>query len=218
MATVSDPQAQSQPQVAPSGSAMTGSGWVPANPAPLGLFGFGLTTAVLSFINANLVGTAPATFPLVLGMAIGFGGLGQLIAGLWEFRTGNTFGAVAFCSYGGFWLSWFFLVNFDVAKLPPTGVNSALGLYLIAWGVFTACLFLCTFASARALQLLFLLLAATFIVLGIGQSGAHTTIIHIGGFIGIATAAVAVYTATAEVQKAVYGHSLFPIGEPAPRS
>jgi succinate-acetate transporter protein len=216
MATVSDPQTQPRTAASPSASAM--QGWVPANPAPLGLFGFGITTAVLSFINANLVGTAPATYPLVLGLAIAFGGLAQLLAGMWEFRSGNAFGAVAFSSFGAFWISFFFLVNFDVAKIATPEVNSALGLWLIAWGVFTACLFLCTFASPRSVQLLFLLLTATFIVLGIGQSGGHTTTIHIGGYIGIATAVVAVYTATAELMKGVYGHSMLPIGEPAPRT
>ena len=75
-----------------------GAGWLPANPAPLGLMGFGLTTLVLSFVNANLIGGGPASFPIVLGMALAFGGICQLLAGMWEFRTGNTFGAVAFSS------------------------------------------------------------------------------------------------------------------------
>jgi succinate-acetate transporter protein len=217
MATVSDPQAQPRAAAAPSGSAMSG-GWSPANPAPLGLFGFGITTAVLSFINANLIGGGPTTYPVVLGLAFAFGGLAQLLAGMWEFRAGNGFGAVAFSSFGAFWISFYFLINFDVAKIPTHELNAALGLWLIAWGVFTGCLFLCSFASARALQLLFLLLTATFILLGIGQNGGHTTVIHIGGYVGIATAVVAVYIATAELMKGVYGHSMLPIGEPAPHS
>lgn len=216
MATVSDPQAQPRAAATPTASAM--QGWTPANPAPLGLFGFGITTAVLSFVNANIVGGGAATYPITLGLAIAFGGLAQLFAGMWEFRAGNAFGAVAFSSFGAFWISFFVLVSFNVAQLPPGEVNSALGLYLYAWGAFTGCLFLCTFASARAIQLLFLLLTATFILLGIGQTGAHTTITHIGGYVGIATAAVAVYTATAELMKGVYGHSMLPIGEPVPRS
>ncbi len=217
MATVSDPQVQPRTAASPSGSAMQG-GWTPANPAPLGLFGFGITTAVLSFVNANIVGGGPATYPITLGLAIAFGGLAQLLAGMWEFRAGNGFGAVAFSSFGAFWISFFVLVSFNVSQLPATEVNSALGLYLIAWGAFTACLFLCTFASARAIQLLFLLLTVTFVLLGIGQTGSHTTITHIGGYVGIATAAVAVYIATADLMKGVYGHSMLPIGEPAPRT
>ncbi len=218
MATVSDPQAQAQVQAGARPAASAMQGWTPANPAPLGLFGFGITTAVLSFVNANIVGGGAASYPIALGLAIAFGGIAQLFAGMWEFRSGNAFGAVAFSSFGAFWISFFVLVSFNVAQLPAGEVNSALGLYLYAWGVFTACLFLCSFASARAVQLLFLLLTATFVLLGIGQTGAHTTVTHIGGYVGIATAAVAVYIATAELMKGVYGHSMLPIGEPAPRS
>jgi uncharacterized protein len=189
-----------------------GAGWLPANPAPLGLMGFGLTTLVLSFVNANIVGGGPASFPIVLGMAVAFGGTAQLLAGMWEFRTGNTFGAVAFTSYGAFWISFFFLVSFNVAQLPPKEIDAALGLYLWMWGIFTGCLFLCTFASPRALQLLFLLLAVTFILLGIGNSGASSSMVHAGGYFGIATGAVALYIATADIMQAVYKRSVLPVG------
>jgi succinate-acetate transporter protein len=185
---------------------------VPSNPAPLGLAGFGITTLVLSVINANLVG-AGAT-PVVLGLAFAFGGLAQLLAGMWEFRTGNTFGAVAFSSYGAFWISFFFLVTFDAAKIAPASeAGPAVGLYLWAWGIFTGLLFLCTFASSRALQLLFLLLTVTFILLGIGNSGGTSSMVHAGGYFGIATAAVALYIFTADVMKATYGRSVLPLGE-----
>jgi succinate-acetate transporter protein len=190
----------------------TMTGWIPANPAPLGLMGFGITTLVLSFVNANLIGGGPATFPIVLGLAIAFGGTAQLLAGMWEFRTGNTFGAVAFTSYGAFWISFFFLVSFNVAQLPKTEVLSALGLYLWMWGIFTGLLFLCTFASPKALSLLFLLLTITFILLGIGNSGDSSNMIHAGGFFGIATGAVALYIATADIMQAVYKRSVLPVG------
>jgi succinate-acetate transporter protein len=190
----------------------TMTGWIPANPAPLGLMGFGLTTLVLSFVNANLVGGGPASFPIVLGLAIAFGGMGQVLAGMWEFRTGNTFGAVAFTSYGAFWISFFFLVSFNVAELPKTEVLSALGLYLWMWGIFTGLMFLCTFASPKALSLLFLLLTITFILLGIGNSGDSSNMIHAGGFFGIATGAVALYIATADIMQAVYKRSVLPVG------
>ena len=189
-----------------------GAGWLPANPAPLGLSGFGLTTLVLSFVNANIVGGGPATFPIVLGMAIAFGGVAQLFAGMWEFRTGNTFGAVAFSSFGAFWISFFFLVSFNVAQLPKAEIGSALGLYLWMWGIFTGMLFLCTFASPRALQLLFLLLTVTFILLGIGNSGDSSSMIHAGGYVGIATGAVALYIACADIMQAVYKRSVLPVG------
>jgi len=189
----------------------TVAGWVPANPAPLGLMGFGITTLVLSVINANLVG-AGAT-PMVLSLAFAYGGLAQLLAGMWEFRTGNTFGAVAFTSFGAFWISYFFLVTFDAAKIAPAGeVGSAIGLYLWAWGIFTAMLFLCTFASPKALSLLFLLLTVTFILLGIGASGGSTNMTHAGGWCGIATAIVALYIATADIMQAVYKRSVLPVG------
>jgi succinate-acetate transporter protein len=168
---------------------------------------------VLSVVNANWVGGGPATFPVVLGMAFAFGGLAQLLAGMWEFRTGNTFGAVAFTSYGAFWLSFYFLVSFNVAELPKTEIASALGLYLWAWGIFTGLLFLCTFASSRALQLLFLLLTVTFILLGIGNSGGTSSMVHAGGYFGLATAAVALYIMTADIMKAVYKRSVLPLGE-----
>jgi succinate-acetate transporter protein len=188
------------------------TGWIPANPAPLGLMGFGITTLVLSFVNANIVGGGPASFPIVLGLAIAFGGTAQLLAGMWEFRTGNTFGAVAFTSYGAFWISFFFLVSFNVGELPKTEVLSALGLYLWMWGIFTGLLFLCTFASPKALSLLFLLLTITFILLGIGNSGDSSNMIHAGGFFGIATGAVALYIATADIMQAVYKRSVLPVG------
>lgn len=189
-----------------------GAGWLPANPAPLGLSGFGLTTLVLSFVNANIVGGGPGSFPIVLGLALAYGGVTQLLAGMWEFRTGNTFGAVAFSSYGAFWISFFFLVSFNVAELPKTEILSLLGLYLWMWGIFTGMLFLCTFASPRALQLLFLLLTVTFILLGIGNSGNSSGMIHAGGYVGIATGAVALYIACADIMQAVYKRSVLPVG------
>jgi succinate-acetate transporter protein len=191
------------------------TGWVPANPAPLGLMGFGVTTAVLSFVNANIVGGGAASFPIVLGLAMAFGGVVQLLAGMWEFRTGNTFGAVAFSSYGAFWISFFILVSFNVSSLvsgDAKEVASLLGLYLWIWGIFTGILFLCTFASPRALQLLFLLLTITFILLGIGNSGGSSSMVHAGGYFGIATAAVAMYIAAADIMQAVYKRAVLPVG------
>jgi uncharacterized protein len=213
MATISDPRVGppgAPPEPAPAGSSMTG--WMPANPAPLGLSGFGITTLVLSLINSNLVGNGAT--PVVLGLAFAFGGLAQLLAGMWEFRTGNVFGATAFSSFGAFWISYFILVTYDAKLITPNELNAGLGLYLWAWGAFTAMLFLCTMKSAHALQLLFLLLTVTFILLGIGNSGDHSNIVHAGGYVGIATAAVALYTACAEIMKAQHGHWVLPIGSP----
>ncbi len=210
MATISEPPHAAAPV---TGSSVSTSGsWVPSNPAPLGLSGFGLTTLVLSFVNANIVGGGAATFPVVLGLAIAFGGVTQLCAGMWEFRTGNTFGAVAFSSYGAFWISFFVLVSFNVSQLPTKEIDAALGLYLWMWGIFTGMLFLCTFSSPRALQLLFLLLTVTFVLLGIGNAGAHSGIVHLGGYFGIATGAVALYIACADIMQAVYKRTVLPVG------
>ncbi|MHB1570213.1 MAG: acetate uptake transporter [Solirubrobacteraceae bacterium] len=196
--------------VAPAPAAPAPSaGWMPANPAPLGLTGFATTTFVLSMINANLV-SGSAT-PVVLGLALAYGGLGQLLAGMWEFRTGNTFGATAFTSYGAFWISFFVLVQLDVAKIPGGEVNSALGLYLWAWGIFTAYMFVASLRTTGAVAVVFLLLAATFIILGIGNSGGNASIIHLGGYVGLVTAAAAWYTSFAVVLNETWGRTVLPV-------
>jgi hypothetical protein len=182
----------------------------PANPAPLGLAGFGVTTLVLSLINANLVGVGAT--PAVLGLAFAFGGLAQFMAGMWEFRAGNTFGAVAFTSFGAFWISFFILVTYDVKLITPNEVNAALGAYLWAWGFFTAYMFLCSFRQPWTVTFVFFALAVTFILLGIGNSGGDSGLIHAGGWAGLVTAAAAMYTSSAMVARAEYGRWVLPIG------
>src|SRR4051812_48178876 len=114
-------------------------GWKPADPGPLGLAAFALTTFVLSMFNADLVSKAGE--PVVLGLALAYGGIAQLVAGIWEFRTGNTFGAVAFSSFGAFWLSYWALVTFFAPDIPAAHAGAAIGLFLIAWGIFTTYMF-----------------------------------------------------------------------------
>ena len=184
--------------------------WSPADPAPLGLAGFALTTFILSMMNANFVNFNKA-LPVVLGCALAYGGIAQLLAGMWEFRNSNTFGAVAFSSYGAFWISFFILIQFDLAKIAPDEVNAALGLYLWAWGIFTTWLFVASLRTTGAVALTLALLAATLILLGIGNSGGHTTIIHIGGYVGLATAIVAWYTAMAAVVNSTWGRPVMPV-------
>jgi succinate-acetate transporter protein len=184
--------------------------WTPANPAPLGLFGFGFTTLVLSLINANLIGVGAT--PVVLGMAFAYGGLAQFMAGMWEFRTGNTFGAVAFSSYGAFWISFFILVTYDVKLISPLETSSALGGYLWAWGILTGLLFLCSFKLPMVLSFVFFGLTVTFILLGIGNSGADSSIVHAGGWAGLITAAAAMYAATGMVMEHQYGRAILPLG------
>src|SRR3954454_7981770 len=183
-----------------------------ADPGPLGLAAFALTTFVLSFFNAGL---APASGePIVFGLAFAYGGLAQLLAGMWEFRTGNTFGAVAFTSYGAFWLSFFAFVTFFEDDLPAkdAGVaGHAVGLYLIAWGIFTAYMFIASLRTTAAIALVFALLATTFIVLGIGDVSATEDVTKAGGFIGIATAIAAWYASFAAVTNSTFGRTILPV-------
>src|SRR5579859_2410161 len=190
------------------------AGWTPADPGPLGLAGFAGTTFMLSLINAGLVGTGKAPggglLPMVAGLAIAYGGIAQLLAGIWEFRTGNTFGAVAFCSYGAFWISFYFIVH-SVGENTGSEVFSGLGLYLWMWGIFTTYMFFASLRTTGAIALVFLLLAVTFIILGIGNSalaGTHNVIngtIKVGGYLGIATAIAAWYASFAAVINSTFG-------------
>jgi succinate-acetate transporter protein len=181
-----------------------------ANPAPLGLAAFALTTFVLSMFNAGLLG--PGGEPIVFGLALAYGGLAQLLAGMWEFRAGNTFGATAFCSYGAFWLSFWAFVEFFEKSVPAADAGHAVGLYLICWGVFTAYMFIPSLRTNMALAAVFGLLALTFFVLGIGNAGDHSGIIKAGGWLGLATAVVAWYASLAEVSNATFGRVVFPVG------
>ncbi len=191
------------------------AGWTPADPGPLGLAAFATTTFALSLINANLVGAG--ALPMVAVLALAYGGLAQVIAGIWEFRTGNTFGAVAFCSYGTFWISFYFLVNVGLPAVPKAEVPSALGLYLWAWGIFTTYMFIASLRTTGAVALVFLLLAITFIILGIGNSAlaggtsATNGTIKLGGYVGIATAIAAWYASFAVVVNSTFGRVMAPV-------
>jgi succinate-acetate transporter protein len=181
-----------------------------ANPAPLGLAGFALTTFVLSMINTGLV--SDKALPVVFGLALAYGGIAQLLAGMWEFRTGNTFGATAFASYGAFWLSYWALVQFFLKAIPTADAGHAVGLYLWAWAIFTAYMFVASLRTTAAVALVFLLLTITFILLGIGNSGGHTGIVKLGGWVGLATALVAWYASFAQVINSTFGRDIAPLG------
>jgi uncharacterized protein len=183
--------------------------WMPADPAPLGLAGFALTTFVLSMFNAHLVSDAGE--PVVLGLALAYGGIAQLLAGMWEFRTGNTFGAVAFSSYGAFWISFWALVTFFVPKIPAAHAGDAVGLYLWAWGIFTTYMFVASLRTTGAVALVFLLLSVTFILLGIGNSGGHENIVKVGGYVGLATAVAAWYASFAAVLAHTFKRQVLPV-------
>jgi succinate-acetate transporter protein len=178
-----------------------------ADPAPLGLSAFALTTFLLSLVNAKLIPAGAE--PVVFGLALAYGGIGQFAAGMWEFRKGNTFGATAFASFGAFWISYWALVTFYVKGLGSSAPD-AVGWYLIAWGIFTTIMFLASFRTTAALVLLFALLAATFYFLGVGALNTSENVTRIGGWLGIITAAVAWYTALAAVMSSTFGRAVLP--------
>jgi succinate-acetate transporter protein len=195
-----------QPSVQPAGTAAG-----IADPAPLGLAAFALTTFLLSATNANWTGAA--TGNAWLGYAIAYGGLCQLLAGMWEFRNRNVFGATAFSTYGGFWIGlglWALLVA------PHAAGNQGahdIGWILLAFAIFNTYMLILAAQANMAVFLVFLTLEITEIVLFIGNFAVNTTIIHIGGYIGIITALVAWYTSAAGVANGVGGRVKLPTGK-----
>jgi succinate-acetate transporter protein len=182
-----------------------------ADPAPLGLAAFALTTFFLSVVNAGLI--SDTVEGVVFGVALAYGGIAQITAGMWEFTKGNTFGATAFTSYGAFWLSfWWLTAHLESYKIPAADLGKGVGLYLIAWGIFTLYM---TVASARvsvAVMTVFVLLTITFFVLGIGDMMGATGLTHLGGWLGIATALAAWYASFAGVTAFTFKKALLPTG------
>jgi hypothetical protein len=182
-----------------------------ANPAPLGLAGFGLTTVLLSCINAGLIPAAGTT--AVVPLAFAFGGLAQLLAGVLEYVNGNTFGMVAFTSYGCFWWWYAFLVwtiGAGWIKAPaPVAVAVALGL----WGIFTLYMWIATFRANKGVWTVFLLLWVTFFLLSAGDFGMAAAKTY-GGYVGIVTGAAAMYVSFAEVTNGAFGRTVIPLGAP----
>ncbi|MHB8531228.1 MAG: acetate uptake transporter [Solirubrobacteraceae bacterium] len=196
-----EPPAAAPTPVAPAG-------WAPADPGPLGLAAFAMTTFVLSMFNSNLVDGRGVA--VVLGLALAYGGIVQLLAGMWEFRTGNTFGAVAFSSFGAFWIS-FWALNVFYAKDITGNVGHALGVYLYAWAIFTAYMTVAALRTSGAVLLVFVLLTVTFILLGVGATGAHKSVTEIGGYVGLATAAAAWYASFAAVVNSTFRRDVLPV-------
>jgi uncharacterized protein len=194
-------------------SSAVSSGMTPgahiADPAPLGLAAFALTTFFLSFVNAGLV---PDTVePVVFGLALAYGGGAQLLAGMWEFAKGNTFGATAFSSYGAFWLSfWWLTAHLADYKIPASDVGKGVGLYLIAWGIFTAYMSVAATRVSGAVLAVFVLLTLTFLVLGVGDLTTTDGITKLGGWIGILTALAAWYASFAGVTAFTFKRPLVP--------
>ena len=181
-----------------------------ANPAPLGLLGFGMTTVLLNLHNSGLF----ALDSMILGMGIFYGGMAQIFAGIMEWRKGNTFGTTAFTSYGLFWLT---LVALLVLPKMGWGVapnNTAMAFYLAAWGVFTAVMFIGTLKLNRALQFVFASLALLFFLLAAADATGSSGLRVLAGIEGIVCGLSAVYTGLAQVLNEVYGRVVAPLGAP----
>jgi uncharacterized protein len=183
-----------------------------ANPGPLGLACFGVTTVVLSCINAGLI--PGEAISAVVPLAFSFGGFAQIIAGIMEFKNGNTFGTVAFTSYGAFWWWYAFLlwtVGAGWIKPPdPRGV----GVALLMWGVFTLYLWVSTFRKNLALWGIFLLLWITFFLLAGGDLGMGAEWHKLGGWFGLATGVLALYLSFAELTNETFGRNVIGVGSP----
>jgi len=182
-----------------------------ADPAPLGLAAFALTTFVLSAVNAGWV---PASVePVVFGLALAYGGIGQFAAGMWEFAKGNTFGATAFTSYGAFWVSFWWLTGHSgLDKVPAGDAAKGVGLYLLVWGIFTAYMTVAATRVSAAVLAVFVLLTITFLVLAWGEFATSTGIHKLGGWLGIATALAAWYASFAGVSAFTFKRPLVPVG------
>ena len=180
-----------------------------ANPAPLGLMAFGMTTVLLNIHNA---GFYPMN-AMILSMGFFYGGLAQVVAGIMEWKKGNTFGTTAFTSYGFFWLT---LVG--IVLLPKSGTYSGLATesfpfaaYLFMWGVFTLFMFIGTLKANRALQVVFLSLAILFFLLAAGNYLGSGAILKIAGYEGIFTGLSAIYAALGQVLNEMYGKKMVPL-------
>jgi succinate-acetate transporter protein len=179
-----------------------------ANPAPLGLAAFGMTTVLLNLHNAGLFNLGT----MILGMGIFYGGIAQVIAGIMEWKKGNTFGTIAFTSFGMFWLSLVALLVLPTQEMGAKNDNAAIIAYFIMWGIFTLCLFFGTLKINRAMQFIFASLAVLFFLLAIRDITGNAVIATITGIEGIICGLSAIYTAVSLVLNEVYGRVVLPIG------
>jgi succinate-acetate transporter protein len=180
-----------------------------ADPGPLGLAGFAMTTFILSVFNANIIGNH-ALEAVVLPIALFYGGIAQLLAGMWEFKKNNTFGALAFTSYGAFWMAFAAYVKFVAGGLPAAQAHEATGLFLLAWTVFTLYMLVASLRTTRVIAAVFAVLTVTFVLLSIGALGNHLNVTKAGGWLGLITAALAWYGSMAGVTNATWGRTVLP--------
>jgi succinate-acetate transporter protein len=205
MTTIDVAQPYAQPAAEPAAPAA--SDW--GNSAPLGLAAFAVTTFMLSMVNAKLV---PAGVePVVFGVALMFGGIAQLIAGIIQFRNGNTFTGVLFTGFGAFWMSLYAIVEIFLKDVPPAQVGHALGLFLYAFGIFAAWIWLASFRTNVFVVVALADLVATFFVLGAGNYSGNGLTVEVGGYLGLVVAALAAYISCAELCEASYKRTVLPL-------
>lgn len=180
-----------------------------ANPAPLGLMAFGMTTVLLNLHNAGFI----PLDSMILAMGIFYGGIAQMIAGVMEWRKNNTFGTVAFTSYGAFWLTLVALILIPQMHIAGFATNAwGLGTYLLLWGLFTGILFVPTLRINRALQIVFATLTILFVLLAIAEFTGSKPVSIFAGYEGILCGLSAMYAGMAMVWNEVYGREIAPLG------
>src|ERR1017187_10122639 len=184
-----------------------------ADPAPLGLGAFAMTTLALSLFNANV--WPAAIFP-ALALALVFGGFAQLLAGMWEFVRKNTFGALAFSSFGAFWISYYVFVKFVAPGIKPTDAPVAVGVFLLGWTIFTFYMTIPSFRVSGAVATVFVLLTITFVLLTVGAFQSSVNWTKAGGWVGVATAAAAWYASFAGVTNETFKRTVIPTFPLAP--
>jgi succinate-acetate transporter protein len=186
-----------------------------ADPAPLGLGAFAMTTLALSLSNTNI--WPAAIFPAV-ALALVYGGFAQLLAGMWEFTRKNTFGAIAFTSYGAFWISYYVFVHFLAPAIKVGALPTASGVFLMGWAILTFYLMIAALRVNAAVLGVFVALTVTFVLLTIGAFNSNSGLTHAGGWAGIVTAAIAFYASAAGVINETFKKAIVPVFPLAPRS
>jgi len=186
-----------------------------ADPAPLGLAAFAMTTFALSMGNANIWGPGADA---ALALALVYGGGVQLLAGMWEFTRRNTFGALAFSSFGAFWISYYVFGKFVAGGITQADAPVAVGVFLLGWTIFTFYMIVPSFRVSGAVALVFVLLTVTFVLLTIGAFRSNVTMTHWGGYIGLATAGAAWYASFAGVVNETFKKAIIPTIPLAPKS
>ena len=198
-----------------SQSALLAPAHAVADPAPLGLAAFAMTTFALSVGNAKIWGPGADA---ALALALVYGGAVQLFAGMWEFVRKNTFGALAFSSYGAFWIAYYVFGKFVAGGIAPADVPVAVGVFLLGWTIFTAYMTIPSLRVNVAVASVFILLTITFVLLTIGAFESKTTVTQWGGYFGIATAAAAWYASFAGVVNETFKKVIIPTISLAPKS